>query len=351
MFRSGSAFRTAPILHFPTEQNSYERSVVCAARQRYSGRVVEARHFARFITKSPLSASIAPTNALHFEARLRGGFVNRFFGFLAGLLLAALPAAAQTQQPIRVNCGGAAYTDSNSQVWQADFGYNTGTASTNTATTTGTSDPALYKSNRFNSSSVPMVYSFPVSNGNYRVNLLFAENSAGLQIPGARVFNVKLNGALVLQNFDIAAAVGGNVALVESFNISVTAGSIAVEFDKLVQNPKINAIEILPLGNSPLLTLKFTYTDGTPVSGSLHYAMSTSLLSLGGTLPLVNGQATCVLVSSPDVLGLVGQAQVFLNLTDSTGSVVWQVSMGVNPANADLSAVQNSTLNVVLSRP
>ena len=275
--------------------------------------------------------------------------MNKFLGILAGFVLACLPAAAQTQQPIRVNCGGAAYTDTNGQVWQADAGYNTGTATTNTATTTGTSDPTLYRSNRW--SNAPLVYSFPVTNGNYQVNLLFAENIAGLQTVGARVFNVKINSALVLQKFDIFAAAGANAALVESFNTTVTNGTMAIEFDSLVQNAKINAIEILPIANEPLLTLKFAYPDGTPVTGSLHYAMSTSLLSLGGTLPLVNGQATCVLVSSPDVLGLVGQTQVALNLTDGTGTVVWQISMGVNPADADLSSVQNSTLNVVLTRP
>jgi hypothetical protein len=126
---------------------------------------------------------------------------------------------------------------------------------------------------------------------------------------------------------------------------------MTIEFDKLIQNPKINAIEILPLGNAPLLTLRFSYPDGTPVSGSLHYAMSTSLLSIGGTLPLVNGLATSALISSPEVLGLVGQTQVFLNLTNNTGTMVWQISMGINPANADLSSVQNSTLNVVLAKP
>jgi len=269
---------------------------------------------------------------------------------MAGFLLASLPAAAQTQQPVRINCGGASFTDAAGQLWQADTGYNMGITSTNSATTTGTSGPALYQSNRYNSSPAPMIYSLAVANGNYRVNLLFAENASGQQAVGARIFNVKLNGTLVLQNFDIYAAVGANAAVVETFNTSVTNGKLAIEFDKLVQNPKINAIEILPLGNAPLLTLKFTYPDGTPISGSLHYAMSTALLSLGGNLPLVNGQATCVLVSSPEVLGLVGQTQVFLNLTDGTGNMVWQVSMGMNPANADLSAMQNSTLNVVLTK-
>lgn len=277
--------------------------------------------------------------------------MKKFFLVLAGCVLACLSAAAQTQQPIRVTCGGSGYTDSNGQAWSADYGFNTGTVLANTMNTTGTSDPTLYRSNRYNSSLTPLIYSFPVINGSYRVNLFFAENSAAQQVVGGRVFNVKLNGNLVLQNFDIFAAAGANAALVESFNTAVTAGKISIEFDKLVHNPKINAIEILPLANSPLLTLNFTYTDGTPVAGTLHYAMSTSLLSFGGALPLVNGQATCVLVSSPEVLGLVGQAQVFLNLTDGSGNNVWQVSMGLNPANADLSSMQNSTLNVVLSKP
>ena len=277
--------------------------------------------------------------------------MNKFFAMVAGLLLACLPAAAQTQQPIRINCGGPSYTDSNGQIWQADSGYNGGIASTNTATTAGTSDPTLYRSNRYSVTRAPLIYSLPVANGNYRVNLLFAENSGGQQLVGGRIFNVKLNGNLVLQNFDIFASVGKDTAVVETFNTTVTNGDLAIEFDAVFQNPKINAIEILPLGNAPLLTLKFSYPDGTPVTGSLHYAMSTTLLSLGGSLPLVNGQATCVLVASPEVLGLVGQTQVFLNLTDGTGSMVWQVSMGMNPANANITAMQNSTLNIVLNKP
>jgi len=277
--------------------------------------------------------------------------VNKFFGVVVGLVLTCMPAVAQTQQPIRINCGGPAYNDTNGQLWQADTGYNAGTAFTINSTTAGTTDPTLYQSYRFDGTAAPMIYTLPVAAGSYRVNLLFAETNPTAQAIGARVFNVKLNGTVVLQNFDIFAAVGANAAVVEAFNTVVTNGSMAIELDKLVGNPKINAIEILPITSQPLLTLKFSYPDGTPVSGALHYAMSTSLLSLGGSLPLVNGQATCVLVSSPAVLGLVGQTQVFLNLTDTSGNMVWQVSMGLNPASADLSQMQNSTLNVVLSKP
>jgi hypothetical protein len=277
--------------------------------------------------------------------------VYKFLGIMAGFLLVCLSAAAQTQQPIRINCGGPAYTDTNGQVWQADAGYNTGTAFTINTTTAGTTDPTLYTSYRYNDTATPMIYSLPLANGSYRVNLLFAETAPTAQAVGARVFNVKLNGTVALQNFDVYAAVRANAAVVEAFNTVVTNGSMAIELDKLVGNPKINAIEILPMSGAPLLTLKFSYPDGTAVAGALHYAMSTSLLSLGGSLPLVNGQATCALVSSPNVLGLVGQTQVSLNLTDATGNMVWQLSMGLNPASADLSSVQNSTLNVVLTKP
>ena len=278
--------------------------------------------------------------------------MKKLFGLVAGCVLACLPAVAQTQQPIRVNCGGSSYTDSNGSVWQADTGYNGGSTYPNTATTMGTNAQALYQTERYGSSTTtPLTYTFAVANGAYRVNLLFSENYPGTQAVGARIFNVKLNSLLVLQNFDIYAAAGADAAVVEGFNTTVTSGVMAIEFDRLVQNPKINAIEILPLANSPLLTMNFTYTDGTPVTGTLNYAMATSLLTIGGQLALVNGKATCVLVTSPAVLGLVGQTNVALNLVDGSGNMVWQISMGINPADANLTSVQNSTLNVVLTKP
>jgi len=74
-----------------------------------------------------------------------------------------------------------------------------------------------------------------------------------------------------LRNFAFFATVGANNAVVESCNTTVTNGQMAIEF-KLVQDPKTNAIEILPLANLPLTTLKFRYADGTPVTGTLNYA-------------------------------------------------------------------------------
>jgi hypothetical protein len=40
-----------------------------------------------------------------------------------------------------------------------------------------------------------------------------------------------------------------------------------------------------------------------------------------------------------------------MNHTDGTGTMVWQIAMGLSPESADLSSLQNSTLNVVLTKP
>ena len=66
---------------------------------------------------------------------------------------------------------------------------------------------------------------------------------------------------------------------------------------------------------------------------------------------MANGQATSALVASRNVLGLIGQTQAALDVSDGRGTMVWQIAMGLNPASADLSSVQNSTPNVVLTKP
>jgi hypothetical protein len=87
-------------------------------------------------------------------------------------------------------------------------------------------------------------YAFTVPNGFYTVKLHFAEVSqAGT---GQRLFDVRINGALVLTNFDVCAAAGGALkAIVRAFPISVTGGVIRVQFQQgAVSFPLVNAIEI-----------------------------------------------------------------------------------------------------------
>jgi uncharacterized protein YxjI len=271
---------------------------------------------------------------------------------VAVLLGFVLPAMGQ-QAPIRINCGGSSYTDSKGQIWQADSFYNSGTAYSATTTVKNTSDQPLYRTERWNSNGASIVYTIPVANGVYHVNLLFAENYAPLDAVGARVFNVKMQGNVVLPNLDIFAAAGASAALVKSADVTVQNGKLTIEFVNVVQYAKVNAIEILPATQAaapPKLTLNFLYPDGTPVSGTLSYTLTSSVLNLQGSSPLTNGQATCVLYTSPAQMGLSVQFQANLSLKDTAGHQLWQVTVALNPSQVDFGAVQSSSLNVVVQR-
>ncbi len=186
----------------------------------------------------------------------------RTAGRVFALLLFALPAlhAAEAATVIRVNAGGPAYTDSAAHTWSADTGYNTGSAASTTSGIAGTSDPTLYKTERWDASASPeLTYSFSVPNGGYTVNLHFAEIYSGAFHTGGRVFNVSIDGARVLTNYDIYADVGANTATVKTFTTNVTGGVLTVSFGHVVEDPKVSAIEIIGSGGTGS-------TDATPPS-------------------------------------------------------------------------------------
>ena len=90
-------------------------------------------------------------------------------------------------------------------------------------------------------------FSVPVTNGAYQVRLHFAElNKSGA---GQRTFDVRLENSTVLSNFAIWASAGGiDRAITRSFNASVTDGVMTIDFIRRVQNAKVSAIEIIPVG-------------------------------------------------------------------------------------------------------
>jgi hypothetical protein len=270
---------------------------------------------------------------------------------LAFLLCLPVTAHAQTQAAIRVKCGGSAYTDSKGQAWSADFAFNGGEVSTTRGSVSGTADPALFQGGRWGDSNSPaLTYTFPVADGSYHVNLYFAELYPGDEHVGARVANVKLQGNTIFQNLDVFATVGANAALIKSADVGVTNGSLQIEFDNVADHAKIEAIEIISNAPAPQLQLNFVYPDGTPVAGTLNYSISNATLKLGGATPLTNGQATCVLFTSPDIMGLIGQFQLTLSLTDTAGHTIWQVGMTMNPTSVNFGTVQSSALTVVVQK-
>ncbi len=141
----------------------------------------------------------------------------------------------------------------------ADFaGGGTQTQAGAVISTAGVPDaapPALYQSERDG------VFSYTVgglkAGANYTLRLHFAEFA--FANPGQRVFNVSVNGALALANFDIVAASGGpNRAVVESFTAQANSqGQVTAGFITGLENqPKLSGIEVVQpgTGSTPVIT-------------------------------------------------------------------------------------------------
>jgi hypothetical protein len=277
---------------------------------------------------------------------------------LSVLMLVACGITHAQTTAVRVKCGGPAITDSKGQAWSADKDFNGGLVSTVGGPVAGTPDPALFQEGRMSPDGGPLVYTIPVANGSYHANLYFAELYSGDAFVGGRVFNVKVGGTTVLQNFDIFAAAGANTALIKGVDFAVTNGAATVELDNVPGHDrgKIAAIELISntpgtsTGTQPTLTLDFKYPDGTAVAGTLNYAVSSGAVKLSGAVPLNNGQATCQLFNSPSALGLSGQFNVTLSLTNSANKSLWQITLAMDPTNVSLGSVESSTLNVVVQK-
>jgi hypothetical protein len=110
----------------------------------------------------------------------------------------------------------------------------------------------VFSTERWDPDSAPeMEWNFPVQAGlPLQVRLYFSNGYGGTSQPGQRVFDVALDGQTVLDNYDIAAEVGHEVGTMKSFNIT-SDGNVDIDFTHLVENPLINAIEIIRTDITP----------------------------------------------------------------------------------------------------
>ncbi|MGV3641252.1 MAG: malectin domain-containing carbohydrate-binding protein [Adhaeribacter sp.] len=211
-----------------------------------------------------------------------------------------------------------------------------------------TSDDAIYQTERSaGADNGAFSYALPVSSGQYTVVLHFAElywTSAG-----KRVFDVTMEGGLVLDNYDIVQKAGANfTATTESFVVSVTDGSLDILFSALaseggVNRPKVSAIEVIPFeGNNsfPLaqagadkiitLPLNSVVLDGAGSDADGTVA-SYAWTQVSGPVPATFSSTT---VATPTVGGLIAGSYVFsLAVKDDQQalSAADQVTVTVNP--------------------
>ncbi|MEV0005536.1 malectin domain-containing carbohydrate-binding protein [Micromonospora sp. NPDC050980] len=166
----------------------------------------------------------------------------------------------------RVNAGGAAVaaTDGGPD-WAVDDGgnpspyHNSGSSASGftavgalDATVPAGTPAALYSTERYDGAGVPeMTWQFPVPAGTeVQVRLYLANRYDGTGTAGKRVFDVALEGTVVLDDLDLSGSVGHNVGTMREFTV-VSDGTIDLEFQHVVENPLVNGIEIVKTGPPP----------------------------------------------------------------------------------------------------
>ena len=96
-----------------------------------------------------------------------------------------------------------------------------------------------------------MEWAFDVSeSGLYEVRLYMGNGFSGTNDPGERIFDVAIEGSIPanLDDIDLSSQFGHQVGGVISNTVTVTDGTLNIEFIHGVQNPLINGIEIVQLG-------------------------------------------------------------------------------------------------------
>lgn len=162
------------------------------------------------------------------------------------------PAAALPT--IRIKAGvDAPMTDTKGVKWAADTDYVDGGTPVDRPdlAITGTDKPELYRIERYSMNS----YSIKVPNGNYTVKLHFSEDYDGIASPADRLFTYAVKDGTAttgktikeVKDFGPWKASGAQFkAYVDSVPVTVTAGQITITFTPQLENPQINALEIIP---------------------------------------------------------------------------------------------------------
>ncbi|RAJ99992.1 putative secreted protein (Por secretion system target) [Larkinella arboricola] len=153
----------------------------------------------------------------------------------------------------RINAGGSAVT-TNGVAWSASQYFSGGKPYTNSKVTAiaGTDNDAIYLTEYSAGTNLAgFTFAMPVpTSGQYTVKLHFAEiywGATGGKAggPGQRVFSANLEGGPVeLANYDILAEVGSMTAVVKTFTVGVSDGTLNIDFSASANQPKISAIEV-----------------------------------------------------------------------------------------------------------
>ncbi len=142
---------------------------------------------------------------------------------------------------LAINCGGEAFTDFEGLEWLADsyFVQTNGETGSNSNEILGTDNDLLFYSDRYGD----FIYTIPtVVNDLHQVTLYFSEPY--WTESNSRKFRVRINGDIVLNNFDIYAESGFETAITKTFEVNPIDGNIVIEMETIIDNALLNGFVI-----------------------------------------------------------------------------------------------------------
>ncbi|HLR50726.1 MAG TPA: malectin domain-containing carbohydrate-binding protein [Candidatus Sphingobacterium stercoripullorum] len=258
-------------------------------------------------------------NVLYAEGRNNGQVVARDTIVLSGLAqspnydkLYTLASEDVLQQQsglnylIRVNAGGGDYRDHQGNIWQGDQPYSGDLGWGSISWTDrfegvnpffasqrrtfepikNTKDWSIFQSFRYGQDQ--LAYQFDVPNGQYVVELYFAEPWAGRggdqAAMGKRTFDVAINNRLVENRLDIFKESGYSAAIKRSYEVEVRDNKILVDFPTVYSGQAvISAISIASKGGNPAQT----------VFSKEHFNLNSSVpLKVNGWLDIKNNASS-----------------------------------------------------------
>jgi alkaline phosphatase D len=246
----------------------------------------------------------------------------------------------------RINAGGT--TQSGSPNWTADtaaspspfsnfatgnHGVNTTTAAINIShpSVPAGTPMAVFQTNRVDKvGGSEMQWNLPVAPGQYEVRLYFAETWTGAFSVGTRRFDVVIEGATALDNYDIFADAGARTGVVKTFLVTADS-NLDIDFFHVTNNPQVSAIEVLTVGTGQLAqaakaaattpSLKTKSTHARLGIAATHDGERDDLRSVRPSI--VHGDATATRARAVDlaiVQYLSDRRRAALSLQDRTGS-------------------------------
>jgi hypothetical protein len=170
---------------------------------------------------------------------------------------------------------------------------------------------SIFKDERWDPETGPdMTFDIPIADGQYVVNLYLGNSYSGTSLVGQRVFDIVLEGILVRSNLDLIDEFGHQSGGMLSFPVNISDGELNIEFPHKVENPLVNAIEVL----SDLQVVQLSAKLGNKIETGINEKENNIEISYKEILMFPNPTSGLIQIDLSDYIGLSLDINIYNSL-------------------------------------